>query len=323
MRPFEHINATTVEEAVSLLKEYKGKARLIAGGTDLMGVLRDDLHPAYPQALVNLKSISGLDSIKGNGKGLRIGALVKLEAIVESPEIREKYAVLAQAAEAAASPQIRNMGTIGGNLCQESRCAYYRYPHQLGGRVVCLRKGGSLCHTVTGDNRHASIFKPSKGCYAVCLSDMAPALIAMGATVVTSKKKIEMESFFAPLAGNVLEADEIITEIQAPAPRGSTKGAFLKFRQRKAIDFAIVSVACVVQVEGGLCKEARIVIGGVADIPWRARGAEEAIRGKAIDSALAEEAGKAAVAGAAPRPMNKHKVVLAQTLVKRAILASA
>jgi xanthine dehydrogenase YagS FAD-binding subunit len=213
------------------------------------------------------------------------------------------------------------MGTIGGNLCQENRCLYYRYPHQLGGRVVCLRKGGATCHTLVGDNRYDSIFGAPKGCYAVCLSDLAPALIALGATAVTTKKKVPLESFFTDLPGNALGADEILTEIQVPAPKPNTKSTYLKFRERNAIDFAIVSVGCALTVEGGVCKDVRIVLGGVAPTPLRATAAEEAIKGKVVDRAAAEATGKAAVAKSDPRPMAKHKVPLAEAFVKRAILA--
>ena len=321
MKPFEHINAATTHEAASLLRKYQGKARVIAGGTDLIGVLKDNIHAAYPEAVINIKTIPGLDGIKADAKGLKIGALAKLADIGDSAVVKEKYAALSQAARSAALPQIRNMGTIGGNLCQENRCLYYRYPHQLGGRVVCLRKGGSTCYTVAGDNRYDSIFGAPKGCYAVSLSDLAPALIALGATAVTTKKKVPLESFFTDLPGNVLAADEILTEIDVPALGANTKSAYLKFRQRKAIDFAIVSAACALTVEGGICKDARIVLGGVAPIPWRATAAEEAIKGRKVDTASAEAAGKAAVAKADPRPMAKYKVPLAEVFVKRAILA--
>ncbi|MFC1962797.1 FAD binding domain-containing protein [Chloroflexota bacterium] len=322
MKPFEHFNAKTAEEAASLLRKYEGKAKVIAGGTDLLGTLEDNIQPTYPQALVNLKTIQGLDSIKENSTGLNIGALVKLADIAESTTIKEKYVLIAQAAEAVAMPQIRNMGTIGGNLCQDIHCLYYRYPHHIGGRVVCLRKGGSDCNALTGDNRYDSIFGGPEGCYATCTSDTAPALIAMGATAITTKKNIPLESFFTPLPGVALDADEILTEIQVPQPREGLKGTYLKFSLRKAIDFAIISVACAITLEGGICKETRIVLGGVAPVPWRATGAEEAIKGKTIDSTRAEEAGRAAVAHATPLSMNEYKVWLTQSLVKRAILAS-
>ncbi len=322
MKPFEHFNATTTQEAASLLKKYQGKARVIAGGTDLIGVLKDNLHATYPEAVINIKTIPGLDAIKADAKGLRIGALAKLADIASSPAVKSGYAAIAQAAGSAALPQIRNMGTAGGNLCQENRCLYYRYPHQLGGHLICLRKGGTLCYTLAGDNRYDSIFGAPKGCYAVALSDLAPALIALGATVTTSKKKaMPLESFYTDQPGNVLAVDEILTEIDVPAPAPNTKSVYLKFRQRKSIDFAIVSAACSLTVEGGVCKDARIVLGGVAPLPWRSKAAEEAIKGKKVDTAAAEAAGKAAVAKADPRPMAKYKVTLAEVFVKRAILA--
>jgi NADPH-dependent glutamate synthase beta subunit-like oxidoreductase/CO/xanthine dehydrogenase FAD-binding subunit len=156
MKPFEHIDAKTVDEAVRLLKEYESK--LIAGGTDLLGVLKDRVLPTYPELLVNIKSIPGLDRIEQDEGGLKIGALAKLADIAASPLVKEEYPMLAEAARSAATPQVRNMGTIGGNLAQDTRCWYYRYPHEIGGRILCYLKGGKGCYALTGENRYHSIF---------------------------------------------------------------------------------------------------------------------------------------------------------------------
>jgi len=158
MKSFSHINAKTINEAVKLLKNYKGKAKVIGGGTDLLGALKDEILPDYPEALINIKTIPGLDYIKENAKGIRIGALAKLADIAESPMIKGKYKLLAEAAEAVATPQIRRMGTIGGNICQDLRCWYYRYPHHVGGRILCYLKGGKGCCALTQENQYHSVF---------------------------------------------------------------------------------------------------------------------------------------------------------------------
>jgi NADPH-dependent glutamate synthase beta subunit-like oxidoreductase/CO/xanthine dehydrogenase FAD-binding subunit len=161
MKDFAHQSARSVEEAVSLLEKQKGRAKLNAGGTDLLGLLKDRVTSAYPRLIINIKNIEGLDYIREDAEGLKVGALTKLSAITGSPLVRDKYKILAQAAESVANPQIRNMCTIGGNLAQEVRCWYYRYPDQIGGAVMCLRKGGGLCNALTGDNRYHSIFGAS------------------------------------------------------------------------------------------------------------------------------------------------------------------
>jgi len=172
MKSFKHYNATSVQEASALLAEHKGKAMINAGGTDLLGCLKDKCVPVYPEAVINIKSIPGLDFIKSNGKGLRIGALAKIADVAKSPEIKRDYPLLAEAASAIASPNIRNMATVGGNLAQEVRCWYYRYPRQIGGPVVCLRKGGKTCSALVGDNRYHSIFgaatAPERSCTHHC-----------------------------------------------------------------------------------------------------------------------------------------------------------
>ena len=172
MKPFEHIDANTVDQAIGLLKEHQGKAKLLAGGTDLLGILKDRVLPDYPELLVNIKSIPGLDGIEQDRKGLKIGGLTKLADVVASPLIREKYPILAKAAESVAVPQIRNMGTIGGNLTQDTRCWYYRYPHEIGGRILCYLKGGKGCYALTGENQYHSIFggwrKTNPPCSAAC-----------------------------------------------------------------------------------------------------------------------------------------------------------
>lgn len=171
MKSFTHINAQSVEDAVTLLKDYRGKAKLMAGGTDLLGILKDNILPVYPEVIINLKTIRGLDSIKEDAKGLKIGALARLKDIAESATVQKSYKLLAEAAEAVATPQIRNMGTIAGNLCQDVRCWYYRYPHQIGGRILCYLKGGTSCYALTGENQYNSIFGASRAAHPSCSAE--------------------------------------------------------------------------------------------------------------------------------------------------------
>src|SRR5208283_5032949 len=158
MKSFTHYDARTIEEAVKLLKNYKGKARINAGGTDLLGALKHGSLREYPEAIINIKDVKGLDAIKQDKTGLRIGALTKLADLVSSPIVKESYPVLADAAKSVATPLVRNMCTIGGNLAQDVRCWYYRYPQQIGGPITCLRKGGHICNALMGDNRYHSLF---------------------------------------------------------------------------------------------------------------------------------------------------------------------
>ena len=314
MKPFNHTNAKTLAEAKTALAG--GKATMIAGGTDLLGTLKDNILPTYPATVINIKTIPGLDFIKEEAGMLKIGATTKLADIAANPAINQKYTALAQAALRVATPHVRDMGTIGGNLAQLHRCWYFRKPEN---RFNCIRKGGTTCFAMAGDNRYHSIFGAVNKCIAVHPSDVAPALIALNAKIVTTARTIEAENFFdVKLPGNtVLAPGEIITEIRVPTPPAGAKSAFLKFAIRKSIDFPIVN--CAVMVGGGA---PRIALNAVAPKPYRAVKAEAAIAGKAINEANAEAAGAAAVEDAKPFGATKYKVQIARTLVKRALLAA-
>lgn len=322
---FEHVDAKTVGEAVSLLNKSAGKAQLLAGGTDLLGVLKDSILPTSPDVVINLKTIKGLTYIKRAEGELRIGALTKLVDIAESSVVKGQWGALAEAAEAVATPNIRNMATLAGNLCQDVRCWYYRYPHHVGSRILCYRKGGSQCFAVTGDNRYHAILG-GKVCFAVNPSDTAVALTALDATIKVAgakgEKTIPISKFYTPL-GTVLKTDEIVTEIQVPTPLQATKQTFLKSSVRKTIDFALVSVASAITVKAGVCEDVRIALGGVAPTPVRANKAEAAVKGKHLDATVAEAAGNSAVTGAMPLPLNNYKVEMAKSLVKNALLSCA
>jgi xanthine dehydrogenase YagS FAD-binding subunit len=315
IKKFAHIDAKTVDEAAAILRA--GKARVLSGGTDLLGAMRFEILPEYPEVVVNLKSIPGLEYIKEEAGTLRIGALTRLEDIVKKDLVKTRYSALAEAAHRTATPHIREMGTLAGNICQMTRCWYFRLPDN---RFNCVRKGGKQCYAVRGDNRYHSIFGPVKSCFAVNPSDTAPALVALNAKIKTNKRLIEAEDFWdmSVPGTTILAPDEIVTEIQLPKPASGSKSAFIKFAIRKSIDFPIVN--CAVAISGGT---ARICLNAVYNKPFRATAAEEFIKGKTIDEKSAEEAGAAAVstARALPGDRNKWKIQIAKTMVKRALLA--
>ncbi|PKN62125.1 MAG: hypothetical protein CVU57_26075 [Deltaproteobacteria bacterium HGW-Deltaproteobacteria-15] len=323
MRTFTHISAATIDEACSLLRKYKGKAVLNAGGTDLLLTLKGEHLFEYPDAVIDIKTIDGLDSISENEDGLKIGALAKLSAITRSPLVRNGYGALAEAALTVATPQIRNAGTIGGNLCQDVRCWYYRYPRHIGGPMTCLRKGKGPCLAVAGDNRYHAIIGGKK-CFAVCPSDTAVALAAMDGKIriasASGERTIPVTGFFSPL-GNGLKSGEMVTSVEVPKIKVTAKQTFLKFTLRKPVDFAIVSVASVILQDKGVCVDARIALGAVSPGPLRAEKAEETLKGKPITPESAAEAAEQALADAKPLSMNAYKVEIAKTLVKRAILS--
>ena len=319
MKRFTHINATTVDEAVSALSQYGDKANVIAGGTDLLGQLQGWIRPEQPEYIINLKTIPGLDSVTEDATGLKIGALARLDDIASSSTVQAKYSVLAQAARKVASWQIRNMGTIGGNICQDIRCWYFRATWN---KFDCLRKNpAGVCQALIGDNRFQhSIFGAANGCIAANVSDTAPALIALDAKIVTSERTINAEDFFDGFNKTVLAADEIVTEIQVPTPPSGSKQAFAKASIRRAVDFALASCAVVIAPATGSVTSARIALGAVAPTPIRATAAESALVGNAISEAVAETAAAAAVAGATAQVYNSYKIQLAKGVVKRAIL---
>lgn len=313
MNKFTHIDAKTVAEAATALGS--GKAAILAGGTDLLCTLKDFINPTQPDVLVNLKTIPGLEYIKEENNVLKIGALTKLTDIAESAVVQGKWSSLAAAAGRVGSPQLRNQGTIAGNLCQECRCWYYRGMNNF---FYCFRKGGTICLAVPGVNTYNAILG-GQVCFAVCPSDTAIPLTALGASVVTNKGTKAIADLFAVL-GDTLAKDEIITEIQVPAPAAGTKQAFLKFSHRKSWDFAYASAAVALTMSGTTVSDCRIVMGGVAPIPFRSTDAEAALKSKAIDATSAEAAGTAAVSKAVALSNNKWLIQEAKIAVKRAIL---
>ena len=321
-----HVDATTVQEATTALA--KGNAMAIAGGTDVIPYLKGMYSPVVPDTIVNLKTIPDLAYIKEESSTLKIGALTKLATIATNSTVLGNYTALAQAAGRVAAPELRNMGTIGGNICQRVKCDYYRNEYN---DWPCLRKNASgLCYALLGYNRkYHSIFGALNGCVATCPSDTAVALVAMGAKIVTSSRTINAADFFTANVEpngetiNVLNADEIVTEIQVPTPASGTKSTYLKFAFRKSIDWPVVSVAAMATVSGGNASNASIVMGGVYNTPRRATGAETAINGKALDDTNTTAAGTAAATGTVALAMNQYKIQIIKVLVKRALTALA
>ncbi len=326
MKSFENIDVKSVKEAVGLLQKYnneKKSAVVVGGGSEYLQLMK--VRVATPDYLLNLKTIPGLSYIKEETSGFRIGALTTLTEIEEHKGVQEKLLFLSQAAGEAASPQIRNAGTVAGNLCQRPFCWYFRSASHN-----CLRKGGEVCYTVAGDSRYHAILGAGPS-YIVHPSDLAPALVALDARIKIAgpagEKTIPLEKFFVlPQVNyrreNILGPAEIVTEIQVPLPKAGSKGFYHKVRERQAWDHAIVSIATVVQSGGGAVRDARVVLGGVAPVPWRAPKAEEFLRGKKMDEAAAQKAGEIALDGAKPLKDNVYKVGLAKSLVERALLAS-
>lgn len=314
MRQFSHINAKTVEEAASALGG--GSAAIIAGGTDLLGLLKDFVLPTSPDVLVNIKTIPDMDSITDDG-ALKIGALATLTDIASSSVVKSKWASLAEGAKRVGTPQLRNQGTLGGNLVQESRCWYYRGADNYWN---CFRKGGTLCNATVGNNTYNAILG-GQVCFSVCPSDTAIPLTALGATVVTNKRSMPIEDLLVVL-GTSLDDDEIITEVQVPAPASGTVQSFLKFAHRKAFDFAVASAAVAITVSGGSVSDCKIVMGGVAPVPWRATAAEDELKGGPVNESTAAAAAAEATDGALLLPNNAWLVNIAQAMVRRAILAA-
>ncbi|MCK5577662.1 MAG: FAD binding domain-containing protein [Dehalococcoidales bacterium] len=318
MKKFKHINATSVAEATSALQENAG-AKVIGGGTDLLGEMIYWDSPNLPETIVNLKTIPDMEYINEDSSGLKIGALTKIHDIAVSSAVQQNYTALAQAASKVASWQLRNMGTIAGNICQEVRCWYFRTSWN---KFYCFRKGGLLCQALIGDHRFQhSIFGGAGGCVAANVSDTATALLALDASIVTSKRTLAIDAFFDGFANTVLDDDEIVTEIQVPAPPAGAKSAFAKASIRKAIDFALANVAVVIAPATGTITSARVALGAVAPTPRLSTDAADALIGNSISESVADSAADAALDGNAALILNKYKVAMTKGLVKRAILS--
>jgi xanthine dehydrogenase YagS FAD-binding subunit len=322
MQPFEYTRATAVEEVIELLGQNgDGGVCALAGGTDLLTLMKANL--VAPHQLVDIKRVEQLPAgIVEGADGITLGALTTLADIEQSSLLQERCPPLAQAAAVAATPQLRNMATLGGNLLQRPRCWYYRSP-----LFHCWLKGGGECHAYDGENQFHALFGGGP-CYAVHPSDLAPALLALDAEVhligAEGERTVALADLFALPEENrrretVLAPDDLIHSVRIPATALGQAGLFLKAMDRKVWAFALVSVATVLHLDGGRVKDARIVLGGVAPIPWRVSAAEQGLVGAELDAESIVHAAASALAGAEPLRDNAYKVPLAQSLVRRAL----
>ncbi len=330
MKSFDLIHPATVGEASRQLADGGDTVHAMAGGQDLLGIMKDYIRPV--DIVVDLKRIAALHGIAYDAKkGLRIGATATITEIEQNPIIRQAFPALAEAAASVGSPQIRNIGTIGGNLCQRPRCWYFRNEH-----IKCLKKGGDKCFAAPDDaeNKYHAIIAGGP-CHIIHPSDLAPALIALGATAtivgVKGARSVPLAEFYTlPTEGSilhetVLKPGDIVTEVLVPVSALAARSVYLKCKERESFDWALSSVAMAIDAPGGIIREARIVLGGVAPVPWRAKAAEAALQGRSITNSVAiAAAAQAATKGAEPMAQNGYKVGLTQTMVRRAaqVLAS-
>jgi len=322
MQSFEYSNPATLKEAFAALGSSWEDANILAGGTDLLSLMKDYVHS--PKRVVNIKGIKELGGIARKGGNMRIGATVTLDDMTSNAAIRASYPSLIQAAMGVSSPQLRNMGTVAGDLCQRPRCWYYRRGFGL------LAKGPNGEALVpTGENKFHAIFSNGPA-YFVSASTLGPALVALGATVTiagaSGNRSVPVEKFFVAPTGDGqreidLKPNEIVTEILIPVP--ATKNATYEVRQRELLDWPLAAASVALRMNGATVSSASIALGHVAPTIWRATQAEKMLVGKTITAETAEAAGEAAVANATPLSGNRYKVQLTKVAVKRALLAAA
>jgi xanthine dehydrogenase YagS FAD-binding subunit len=322
MPNFTYLKAKSLKEAIAQLSSKN--ARIHAGGTDLLGCLRDDIFSVDRLVSIGqIKTLRGISQTKDGG--LRIGALTTIAEIENDKAIRERYSALAQAASEVASPQLRNQGTIGGNICQKPRCWYYR------GEFHCLRKGGDTCYAYDGESQFHCIFGGHM-CYIVHPSDTAPALVAFEAMVRVSgpggTRLVPIARFHVPPSENVqketiLKPNEIVTEILLPPPAKGLRSSYRKVRARRSWDFALASLALALEFDGDKIAKARVVFGGAAPIPWRSKEVEEVITGRHLDAETVNRAAAAAVKNAQPLKQNGYKIPLFRGIIEEELTAMA
>lgn len=320
MKAFQYIDARSVGDVAHALGGDRSKAQVLAGGSDLIQSMKD--HIIEPERVINLKNIPSLRAINKKSNGHRFGAAVTLRDLAHNPKISAAYTALAQAAASVGTPQIRNVATLGGNLCQRPRCFYYRdsYAH-------CTKKGGSRCFVAEkdGNSKYNSIFGDGP-CYIVHPSDLATALVALNATIHYSDghqdEDVAAEDFFTlPKADvtveNILRPNQIVTGVTVP--NTGARSVFLKFKEKETADFASAAVAISADIRGGVVYDARVVLGGVAPIPWRVPAAERLLEGKRYSDRLANQVAEAALQGAKPLPQSGYKVPLTKVIIRRAL----
>ena len=326
MKTFSNSNARDFQHAVSLLQQARQSgqaASLVGGGSDLLGMVKERV--AAPDMLVNLKTIKGLDQVKSSNTGVNVGGLITLDMLSRNDVIRRQYTVLAESAETVATPQIRNVGTLAGNVCQRPWCWYFR------NGFPCYKNGGNTCFSFGGENQFHAIFGGGPS-YIVHPSDTAVALLALDAKLrivaPAGERVVSAADFFAlpqqnPARENLLAENEALAEVQVPAPRAGTRSTYHKTMDREAWTHAVVSAAILLEMDKQICRSARIVLGGVAPIPWRLPEVEQMLAGERVTEALAAAAAERAVAGAKPLAKNGYKIPLTKGVVRRTLLELA
>lgn len=322
MQAFEYAAPKSVKDAVGLLSLKWGETDILAGGTDLLSLMKEQIH--RPSRVVSLRDVPELGGIHSTGDGVRIGSMVRLEELVASEAIAKPFPGLVQAAKGVTSPQVRAMGTVGGDLLQRPRCWYFRNGYgllaQSADRKPLVPDGENQYHAILGNDGPA---------YFVNASSLAPVLIALGAkaTLVSpdGKREVEIEKLYQIPRGAsdrelTLKPNEILTEIHIPA--SELRSATYEVRQRSLMDWPLATASVALRISGGKVESARVVLGHVAPVPWRSDEAEKALAGQPLNEALADKAGQAAVSRAKPLSHNRHKVQLARVAVKRALVAA-
>lgn len=319
MRRFTHVQPDTVAAATAALRDTN--AVPVGGGSDLLGMIKDDL--ASPERLVRLKQLSGLDTVvPQTDGGIRIGGMITLSALGRHPVVRMQHAVLAEAAGSVGTPQIRNAGTLAGNITQRPWCWYFRQG------VPCYKNGGTRCYSRTGENQFNAILGGGPS-YIVHPSDTAPALVALDARIHivgdTGDRWLPIQDFFvlpseAVSRENVLQPGEIVTELEVP-PHPGARSAYTKVTDREAWTHAVISTAVVLTLEDGVCRRAGVALGGVAPIPWRVETVERLLVGQRLTPDLAATAGATAVEGARPLARNRYKIPLVEETLRRTLLS--
>ena len=320
MKAFAYVNPANEKEAVAALSPERGRFLPMAGGMDLLGLMKDYI--VSPERLVNLKNLDA--TIAASDGGLRIGAAVKLADLAEHAAARKLFPALTTAADDVGTPQIRHMGTVGGNIMQRPRCWYFRNEE-----FNCLKKGGSRCFAVEGENQYHAIFGDGP-CHIVHPSSLAVPVIAYGGRFrivgPSGAREVDAAEFFqlpnVNLYGEtVLQPNEIVTHVLLPAP--GQRSAIYEVRFKQSHDWPLATAAVNLVMDGGTVKSARIVMGAVAPVPWRVPAAERLLAGKSVDEAVAAQVAAASVAGAKPLSGNAYKIQIARTAVKRALLRAA
>jgi xanthine dehydrogenase YagS FAD-binding subunit len=317
MKNFEYIYPKNVESIPAILGDLAGNSLLFAGGTDAIVRLKEGI--VKPSQIINLKAVDELAEIQETDDGLHIGATVILNELLKSEEAA-KIKGLIEATQSISTVQLRNMGTVGGNLCQRPRCWYFRSRH-----FPCVRKGGDTCFAVDGENKYHCILG-GDSCYIIHPSDLAPMLIALDAKISilgpAGKRQLNLEDFYVLPAQDVqhetvLKSQELLTEVLVP--KSNCSSHYLKFKERGSFDFALVSVALAADVTGNKLNNLRIVMGGVAPAPWRAKQAEQVLEGKEVNDAIIEMAADAELKDAESLEHNEYKILLCKNLLKKAI----